>query len=333
MKHIKLKGNERILIIRPDRIGDLVLTLPVAAVIKNIYPGITIDFLVSSYNFPVLKYADYINGYLRVDDGRAVKKTAGNLIAELQRNNYDVAIFARPDLFTAFCVYLAGIQYRVGTLRRGYTFLFNIRPNVQRRYSATHEVDLNLSLLGPFGISTEPGKVNPVLKKPDNSASIEGKLKGISDYLVIHPGSKGSAPNWPAARYTELIKRLAGTINVVVSGQGEDIYSGLHNVTSVINKTDFTELVSVLSKAKLFVSGSTGPVHVAAALGVPVAGFYPDHQVLGPHRWGPRGNSVMIFAPQKQSGHVCRIKDNGSCSCLETITVDFVYESLMKIIM
>ena len=151
MKQLKLNGNENILVVRPDRIGDLVLALPIASVIKSIYPDIKIDYLVSDYNYPLIKYAAYIDGSLIIDNGQRNPKAAGELIADLESKKYDIVIFAKPDLITAFCAYLARIPVRLGTSRRGYSFLFNIRAGVSRRYSMIHELDLNLSLLKPGG--------------------------------------------------------------------------------------------------------------------------------------------------------------------------------------
>ncbi len=332
MQRIKLKGNEKVLIVRPDRIGDLVLTLPLAQVLRDIHPGLTIDFLVSSYNSSVLEYAVYIDNYLMVNNDDKSRKSIASMINEIVSRKYDVAIFAKPDLFTSFCIFMSDIKYRIGTSRRGYSFLYNMKIELARRHANTHEQELNLRLLEPFGLKYDDDSITPSLNVELENDSISELIPGDFKYIVVHPGSKGSAANWPTDNYVKLINRLSESRNVVITGQGKSIGTNNAQVIDLVNKTGFDQLISILNNADLFISGSTGPLHIAAALGVPSLGLYPDHPVLGPHRWGPRGKKAAYIEPPKQSGHRCRINDNGSCECMAKITVDDVYHKALEML-
>ena len=147
MPEIKLIGSEKILIVRPDRIGDLVLTLPIARVLKSHYPKLEIHFLVSNYNAAVLRYADYVDGFTLLSDQTGRPRTAGELAGILEDQSYDLAIMAKPGWLSAFACFLADIPVRLGTSRRFYSFFYNERVNIMRRYSNMHEIDLNLMLL------------------------------------------------------------------------------------------------------------------------------------------------------------------------------------------
>ena len=332
MSRLKLHGNEKILIVRPDRIGDLVLTLPVASLLKKAYPGLTIHFLASSYNASILKYAQYVDNFILMTDAFGKPLNISRLIEILEVESYDMALFIKPGWRSALTVYLAGIPIRIGTSRRFYSFLFNRRVNITRRNSNEHEVDLNIKMLKVFGLIISAGTIIPKLDSELLEWRYIAGLTESMEFVVIHPGSKGSAPNWPSLFYLELISKLAESYKVVITGQGNEISELPGGTINLINKTNFAQLISILSKARLLISGGTGPLHVAAALGTPVLGLFPNHPVTGPQRWGPRGKCVSFLTPEKQISHICRINSDGSCECMKTIDVITVCKRAFKII-
>jgi len=332
MSRLKLHGNEKILIVRPDRIGDLVLALPVASLLKKDYPKLSIHFLASSYNASILKYAEYVDDYILMTDSKGNPLNIGKLTGLIEIQSYDMALFIKPGWRSALAVYLAGVPLRLGTSRRFYSFLFNRRVSLSRRNSNAHEVDLNIKMLNVFGLSYPAGTINPELDKElAQWPSIAG-LNAGTDYIIVHPGSKGSAPNWPESFYQELINELAKDYKVVITGQGNEL-SGLPDSTiNLINKTDFAGLIGLISKAQLLISGGTGPLHVAAALGTPVLGLFPNRPATGPQRWGPRGKYASFLAPDKQNDHICSVNGDGSCDCMKAIEIQTVYERALKIV-
>lgn len=329
MKKIKLAGREKILIVRPDRIGDLVLTLPMAKCLRSYYPDLRIEFLVSDYNAPVLKYVDYADDFIKIGPNGGQLRA---LLAELEKKSYDIVIFAKPNWRTAFAAFLAAIPLRIGTGRRFYSVLFNRRLNYSRKYSNCHEVDLNLAMLQVFGIKLAAGSLYPEMHV---NMCGRGGLPAIANgekYIIIHPGSKGSAPNWPSKFYLELIKKLSKQLRIIVTGQGDKIPGLADDIIDMTNKTDFDGLVEAIAGACLFISGSTGPLHMAAALGVPALGLYPGHPVLGPQRWGPRGNKANCLTPAKQNGPNLSKNDDVRYNNLSLISVDTVYQKVIEIL-
>ena len=143
---------------------------------------------------------------------------------------------------------------------------------------------------------------------------------------------KGSAANWPLDYYRRSIDTLSGSMKIVITGQNHFEIESNDNIVDLTNKTDFASLMRIIDSCSLYISGSTGPLHIAAALGRPTIGLFPDHPVLGPHRWGPRGKFVKALAPAKQNGHRCRINDDGSCDCMRTIKVETVVHTALDML-
>jgi ADP-heptose:LPS heptosyltransferase len=328
----KLKSLKSLLIIRPDRIGDLTLSLAVPESIKAVCPNLRIEYLVSNYAGQVLKYSDYVDDWIYYTDENNKPKSTHELISLLNSKRYSGAVFLKPNWRSSFSAYLARIPIRIGTSRRAYSFLFNEKVNISRRGSNMHEIDLNLQLLKPLGLDIPERTLSPVLniegRAWPNKQSFELPLK----YAMVHLGSKGSAANWPMTNYLRLINELGNDISVIITGQMTKLESLPVRAINLINRTDIDDLIHIIAGTSLFISGGTGPLHLASALRRPLIGLFPYRPHIGPNRWGPRtANSITITAPE-QTGHRCRIKEDGSCDCTEAIDFDSVYGKARSLI-
>lgn len=321
---------ERVLIVRPDGLGDLVLALPVAQVLKTASPGVSVGMLVSTYNRGVLDYTPHVDHHL-LHDGDAGLKNARELAIELREARYDAIVILRPELRASYAAWRARIPVRIGTSRRAYSVFLNRPVSNPRRYSGLHETTLNVNLLRPLGIAEHREPVAPrMVADPDPRVLAKFGVPSGDPYVVVHLGSKGTAANWPAGRYLQLIEQLSRRLPVVTTGQHmtpAGIPSGAIDVT---RRTTFGELIQLLRQSRLVVSGGTGPLHVAAALGTPVIAFYPRHVHRGPHRWGPCGARATIFMPEEGSHAECDLRADGSCECMETIGVQEVLSAIER---
>jgi heptosyltransferase III len=320
----KLKNCKSILIVRPDRIGDLTLSLAVPAAIKAVCSQTRVEYLVSFYAGNVLRYSDFVDDWIYYTGDTGEPIHSHKLIEMMASKKYSAAVFLKPNWQTGFSAIMARIPIRIGTSRRAYSLLFNERVNISRKGSGMHEIDLNLQLLKPFGLDIPPRTINPILTTANRPWPNKADFELPPKYILIHLGSKGSAANWPLSNYIKLINNLCDSIPVVITGQ-MDIPEGLPlKSINLLNKTNFDDLMHLIAGASLFISGGTGPLHLASALGRPLIGFFPNRPHLGPTRWGPRGaNAIAITAPE-QIGHKCRIKEDGSCDCMAAIEVNTV---------
>jgi ADP-heptose:LPS heptosyltransferase len=163
--------------------------------------------------------------------------------------------------------------------------------------------------------------------------SAVGKLKSTGfdanqKYIVIHIPSMGSAKVWNDENFKTLLNMTIDNVNncyqVVLTGTIDDENQVKHIEDSLLANNrvfcvfnlNLKELSAVLSKAELFIGNSTGPIHIAAAVGTYVVGLYSPVRVESPTRWGPMTDKKKIFVPQK---------DDNSRDVMNDITPEEVY--------
>jgi ADP-heptose:LPS heptosyltransferase len=247
-------------------------------------------------------------------------------------------VVAHPTLRLALLVFLAGIPLRIGTGYRAYGVLFNRRVFTHRKTAERHEADYNLELLKELGCDIPvPGEAGPTIVIPEAArARVKLMLAGEgveteSRLVVIHPGSGGSAREWPLDSFGALAAELArrpGLMLVVTgtaseSGRCEAIVRATGGrARNLGGKLTIKELAALLQGAVLVVANSTGPIHIAAAVGVPVLGFYPQIPVMGQVRWGPRTTRARVLVPGKDPSCTdCRENGGRECACMASIPV------------
>lgn len=300
----------RVLLCRTDAVGDLILTLPVARSLKSTYPDYQITLLTAQYTAPLLAGESYLDNVVAISKRSLDNLNEVNALArDLQRMSFDAAVLFYPRLSLALAMYLAKIPIRIGTSRRAYSIFFNRRVKLYRRDSGKHELDLNYELIEAEFSGLR--RLEPALSVlPDESKSADHLLaqSGVGEnepFVLIHPLSHGSAPNWPIGRYVDLASRIAlKGCRVVVTGstlESGDVNAHFcslgDGIVSLAGKTDLPQLKGIIRRAKLVVSGSTGPIHIAGAVGTFAVGIYPPSSTLSPVRWGPRGSANKLFVP------------------------------------
>lgn len=291
---------ERILLCRTDGIGDLLLITPLIREIKNISKESFVAVLASDNSKDVL-----LNN---PDVDEIISYPSYGLKEKIISLNFNRAYIIYPRFSIALLILNSKIKYRVGTAYRWYSFLFNKRVKIHRKYNQMHEADYNLKLAEDIIGSKTANKLFFYLKNDENNFAIHYlKKKGInSDFLIVYPGGAGSAANLSFKMYAQIIdkiKELFADINILIaSGKNEqnnilNIYNEVKNKKNVFvmdENLSIRELASIINYCKIFISGSTGPMHIAAALNVKTLTFFPEKGVL-PERWGPLGNTSEII--------------------------------------
>jgi len=302
---------QRILLIRRDRIGDVILTLPMINVLNHNFPDAKIDFLVNK------RVYDLVSDYPNINKVHTIEKvTSGGIKRLCNENNYDLAVVVHPEFKLALGLFLAGVRYRLGTGYRWYSFLFNKRHYRHRKDAVKHELEYNLDLLSELNCNTLRS-IKPVIEvKDDYLDNVKRNLldKGIDlskEFVVIHVPSLGSAKVWSddnfAALITMILADKSGDFNIILTGTNDEsaqvkgVVDKLPENNRVYTVTDLSlkELAALLKMAKLFIGNSSGPIHIAAAVGTFIVGLYSPVRVESSKRWGPYTDKKKIFAPRE----------------------------------
>ncbi|MCB0722761.1 MAG: glycosyltransferase family 9 protein [Ignavibacteriae bacterium] len=318
-KSIDPDNIKNILVSRTDRIGDVVLTLPLVSECKRNFRNAKIWFLVSEY------IRDLIEGYPDVDElvFKESFNSGGDLRQFLKSAEIDLIIHAYPRPDISLAAFRAGIENRVGTSSRWYSFAYNHRVAQHRSECKQSEMDYNLDLLESIIDETDYTKIFKFKYTGDEKLKLFEKLKteGLDEgdkYVIIHPGSGGSAKDLPLEKFKEIdegIVKLYPDYKIVITGteQEKDIakqISGDRNYIDLTGKINLRELMILIDGCQLFMSNSTGPIHIAGALNKKIIGFYPNSRPINATRWGPPGDNNYIFTPKDDSDEMNKIEVN-----------------------
>ncbi|MGK5087181.1 glycosyltransferase family 9 protein, partial [Bdellovibrionota bacterium FG-2] len=207
----------RVLVVRPDRLGDVILSTPVFAAIRHRYPNAYISVSVRAEIAPLLRGLSNVDEVLVFDPKGRHRGFSGfvQLIRDFRAGRFDAIVVLQTELKIAAAAFLAGIPLRLGPMSKIHSYLFFNRGVRQRRSQVTkHESEYNLDLLAGLGICTNSGqfKTEVVVSQEvlDKAAMwLAEKVCGPGVlWIAVHPGMGGSALNWPAAHYETLVRSL-----------------------------------------------------------------------------------------------------------------------------
>jgi ADP-heptose:LPS heptosyltransferase len=325
-----------LIISRTDNLGDVMLTLPVAGLLKEKFPGIRICFLGKSYTQPLIEASRHVDVFLDRE-----KVLADPTL--LRQTGAEAIVHVFPDKAVAKAAKGAGVSLRIGTSHRLFhLFTCNRLVNLSRKNSDLHEAQLNVKLLQPLGIEEVPSLsdlgnlygMRTGLPLPDELKPhfADGRFR-----LILHPKSKGSAREWPVRQYFDLAKSLPPEqFLLFITGtqsEGEAIRSQkpellqLPHVTDLTGKVSLSGLLAVIARSDGLVACSTGPLHIAAAMGKLAIGIYPPIRPMHPGRWAPVGKNALQLSLDKNCSD-CR--QSGNCACIQAIEVTQVREAIMR---
>ncbi len=333
----------RILIVRTDRIGDVVLSLPVVSALRKSHPESYLAMLVQPAVREIVENHPDLNSVLF--DGAEERGWFGffRLVRRIRKETFDASLLLHPTSRLALVLILSRIRIRVGTGYRWYSFLFNKRVFEHRKTSIRHEAEYNLSLAGMLGADTKTVEFRigvPESAKRNVEAFLrEKRILKCRPLVVLHPGSRGSALDWPIHSFARLAEKLVDEAGacVVVSGGVEEMEMASRMVrpdsrraVSAAGRFTLKELCTLLGRADLFIANSTGPLHLARAMNVEVIGFYPPLVPAGPRRWGPYGRMDSVLMPDLPECRTCRRGNCPEWNCMKRISLEEAWRLVTK---
>lgn len=359
----------KVLISRTDAIGDCLLTMPMAQLIKENFPDAHVTFLVSPLTQDLFIDQPYIDEVLVYPKKSTIFTRFIFLWRHLNRKKITHYFFVGGDKFPSFMAYLKGISFRGGLVAKFSQMLWLNRGVRQKRSLVEmHESDYNLHLLKPMGIEYNyrlRDHLVPQIKLNQNEVEeawvdlaklMDSEQKDLMEECIIfHPGMTGHTLNWPSRNYIRLItriekdfpKRFSFLISFTkvdesyLNGAREEIEQSHYNF--VRNRVYFFDgavkglrhYMKILSKASLFIGPSTGTTHMAHALGRKIVTIYSPIKVQSSQRWGPylqNSSSVTVMTPEVVCGEQfqCILEKCPYYECMGKIEVDTIYDQVLR---
>ncbi len=320
---------KRILAIRLDHIGDVVMTRPALKLLADAFPQAELDLLVSEELLPLLASDPFIHHLIPVThhwfrrDGFYWDhyQDFPKLSAELKHGAYDLGVDFRGDLRNIFLMERAGIPWRLSYPITGGSFFLTHTDEYNRQ---SHQVDVNVRLLGKLGISGKPERL-PFTYSETRKAEWLEKYSFLKETLkkriIIHMGAGDPSKCWPVNYFREIITKTikTKTAQVILIGTKNERsempvaeYPGqLFDLRGLLPLEDLPVLLDVCD---FFLGNDSGPAHIAAAQNIP--GLILFSGINDSRVWRPWSDHLEIFE---------RTVDQISGSPLESISPEEVY--------
>lgn len=315
---------KKILIIRNDKLGDFMLAYPSFALAKNNLPNTEIHALVPRYTQIMAESCDWIDKTIIDPGSKAGWLKNYSLLKQLKNENYDAVITLFSTTRIGLLTKLAGIAYRLAPATKLAQIFYNHKLVQRRSRSEKPEYAYNMDLVYYFlkqqGIN-DIQKTDPAYLKYPEDEVLALKQSFITKHAIpdnhklifLHPGNGGSATNLSALQFSTLAKQLnsrSGHTIIITAGPGEldtakTVAKELLNIPHVIFEStqgliNFSQYIQF---ADVFISGSTGPLHIAGALDTPTVGFYPRRRSATSLRWQTLNSEQnrLAFSPDRNA--------------------------------
>lgn len=342
---------KRILVLRLERIGDLLMTLPALSDLRTFAPGAQIDLVVGSWNSELARAIDPVTRVQPLDAAWLAREAPGHgvvsLITEAGRwrgTRYDLAINFEPDIRGNLMLAASGAAWTVGYGSGGGGPLLDVALDFE---TTAHTTDNARRLVATIFNTSIPAEQPPTLVVPAEAhARALRLLKGQGGPLVgIHVSGGRAIKQWPVDRFGDVARRLidhAGA-TIVLTGTPAD-RTMVENVLAVLppHKTidaagnvDLLTLAGVVERLDLLVTGDTGPMHLAVAVGTPVVAVFGPSD---PARYAPRRPLDRVIRVDLPCSPCNRIRrPPARCightpDCLESIPVDAVFSAALSVL-
>ena len=324
----------RILVVRLGSLGDLVHTLPAVAALRRAHADAEIDWLVDAVHRPFLALVPVISSIVVLRD-----RTVGAWLTarrSLRRHRYDVALDFQGLLKSAALARLSGARrvagFDRGALREPAAAWFYTERTTTS--DTQHVIHKNLALARAAGGNAD-GRLEFPIAPVTSPAADAVRARGIGEFAIINPGAAWPNKRWPPAnfgRLAALIGERHGLRSVVLWGPGEQplaeaVVAASGAAAVVAPQTDVPGLVALAREARLIISGDTGPLHIAAAVGVPAVALFGPTNPRRNGPWDPRDVSLSLY-DRCDCHYERRCRRSEQLWCLGTIGVEDVAKAI-----
>ncbi|MFH1066557.1 MAG: glycosyltransferase family 9 protein [bacterium] len=300
MDFFNLPKNPVIILSRPDRIGDVVITSSCFAPIHEKYPDARIYLLARKDLQPLFARSPYLAGFIPLPE-MAREEEVLRMLCELKP---DVVVHFQPHPVCQRLAQRARVPVRIGWRHFPWTRTLTHAFSDRRAEGKKHEALYNFDLLECLGVFP-PSRLQAAIHPPEEArVSLAAKL-GTTPFVVLNPTTARAVRRWPAERFARLAQWLCADKNMAVVSIGASegdlrefaALSGDLDIVRLEGKLNLAELAWLLRAARLLVTCDTGPSHIAAAVGCPqVTIFGRTEPPYGPARWRPLSDRVVLVS-------------------------------------
>ncbi|MCA9405139.1 MAG: lipopolysaccharide heptosyltransferase II [Candidatus Omnitrophica bacterium] len=308
---------KKILVVRTDRVGDVVLTTPALSALRKAYPYAKIGLLVAPLTYDLVSKNKDLNKVL-VDDREGQHKGLFGflkLVKKIKKQNYDVAVIFHTKKRTNLLCFLAGIPRRIGYKNKKFGRLLTDPIEDTRHHGKKHEVEYCLDVLKPLGVTSSECRLNVSVHEDAeewlNQFLAQNHISADDKIIAIHPGASDPAKQWPEHCFAELIDRLyeSRDVKIVLLGSANIRHVSRevksltrHPAIELTGLTSMAQLISLLKHSSILVSNDSGPVHIAAAVGTPVVSIFTRNLPgINPERWRPLGDRHQVICVSEKA--------------------------------
>ncbi len=332
--HLSKPEIHRILVVKPRAIGDVLLSTPVLPNLREEFPDARIDFLVEKFAAGVLTGNPYVDETISYD---TKTQTSLSIIRRVRKNSYDLIIdlFANPR--TAIITLLSGAKYKVGFPFKWRRFAYNIL--VSPRSGVVHNVEFNLDALRRLELQVK--STNPLFYLDNDSRHFAAEFASrnslkANEFITMNIGGGWQTKRWSAKNFGALSKMISSRLGIPVvvlygpSEAKEAEFIANTTGTTLAPPTSLHEMGAIMRSSLLLVTNDSGPMHIAAALGVPTLALFGP---TSPHLQGPYGNISVVVRNEALDCLECNLTN---CPigklCMTELLPETVFESLLILI-
>ena len=332
-----------VLIVAPNWLGDAVLALPAIAGIRKLFPASRITVLGLPHICELFKESPY------ADDRKIYSSTLLTTVSDIRKERFDLAVLLPNSFRTALIVHLARIPLRCGYNRDGRGIMLNLPVRMTKEIRNLDQVEYYRNIVSSVGVretglsSEQKRKEWLHLSKDElqhaNETLQKFNISPGSLIIGINPGAAyGSAKRWYPERFARVCSVLVNKhkANIIIFGSQQEsgIASEIENLSNapVINmagRTTIRELMALIKQCAVFITNDSGPMHMAAALNIPVVAIFGS---TDPERTGPMGDGNIVISKGADCSPCFKRKCPTDLRCMDLITVDDVIAGVDKIL-
>lgn len=293
---------KRILVLRLERIGDLLMTLPALADLQSFAPGTEIDLVVGSWNVDMARAIVPVSHVIPLDAAWLSREGGGLEIPSLLRTargwratHYDLAINFEPDIRGNLITAASGAAWTAGYRSGGGGAVLDLALDFDSR---RHTTDNARQLVAAVFNSSVPAEQPPALIVPSDAHQSAARwlMNAPSPVIGVHVSAGRAIKQWPPERFAEVARQLVdySDATIVLSGSAADramvdtVKAAVPSsrVVDVAGQIELLTLAGLIERYDLLITGDTGPMHLAVAVGTPVVAVFGPSD---PARYAPRG--------------------------------------------